>query len=164
MLETARLILLPIDIEMIGALLESDDAFLNKYGYLNNGGPYLNPSPDYLCKIKNRLLEHPEEYPFAVDHLIIIKDIKTVIGTIYFKGLPNNGVSEIGYGMNPIYEGNGYMSEAVKAMLSSAKEYGLKRVVADTTLDNIKSQNVLKRNRFVIDKIIDNKVYFVLDI
>lgn len=69
MINSERLILLPIDVGMIDALLESDDIFYNKYGYINEGGEYLNPSPDYLHKIKERMIEHPEEYPLAVDQL-----------------------------------------------------------------------------------------------
>ena len=164
MLESKRLLLIPVDLEMIDALIVSDDFFSTKYGFINNGGEYLNPSPDYLHKIRNRLVEYPEEYPFAVDHLIVVKDIKTVIGTIYYKYLPNNGVSEIGYGMNPIYEGNGYMSEAVNTMIEYARKYGLTKIIADTTIENIKSQNVLKRNGFLLEKTQDNKMYFYLDI
>lgn len=150
MIENDKLLLIPIDIEMIDSLLESGATFLSKYGYINHGGEYLNPSPDYLYKIRSRLLEHPEEYPFAVDHLIIVKDIKTVIGTIYFKYLPKGGTSEIGYGMSPEYEGRGYMSEAVTLMLEYGKANGVTKVVADTKIDNIKSQNVLKRNGFTL--------------
>ena len=108
MIETERLLLIPVDHEIIDSLLDSDESFLHKYGFVNDGGEYLNPSPDYLHKIKKRLIEHPEEYPLAVDYLITIKDIKTVIGTIYFKSLPDkDGFSEIGYGMTPKYEGHG---------------------------------------------------------
>ena len=56
MIESKRLLLIPIDIDIIDSLLESDDAFLSKYGYINHGGEYLNPSPDYLRNIKNRLI------------------------------------------------------------------------------------------------------------
>lgn len=161
MIETKRLLLIPIDIEMIDSLSESDETFLNRYGFINDGGEYLNPSPDYLYKIKNRLIEHPEEYPFAVDYLIIIKEIKTVIGTIYFKSFPDkDGVSEIGYGMTPKYEGHGYMGEALTAMLSMGKENGVTRVIADTIIDNVKSQNVLTRCGFILTKQEDNKLWF----
>lgn len=160
MIESNRLLLIPIDIEMIDSLLESDEAFLSKYGYINNGGEYLNPSPDYLHKIKNRLIEHPEEYPLAVDYLIIIKDIKTVIGSIDFKYLPKNGVTEIGYGMSPEYEGHGYMSEAVSLMLEYGKANGVIKVIADTLKENIKSQNVLTRNGFILDRFEDKVIWF----
>ena len=160
MLESKRLLLIPVNIEIIDTLLVSDDLFYQKYGYKNDGGEYLNPSPDYLHNIKNRLLEHPEEYPVAVDYLIIVKDIMTVIGTIYFKYLPENGESEIGYGMSPQYEGNGYMSEALSVMLNFGRDNGVYTVIADTTIDNTKSQNVLKRNGFVQYKNENNMLYF----
>lgn len=164
MLETERLLLIPFDIDVIDALLESDAVFLHKYGYINDGGEFVNPSPDYLDKCKKRLIEHPEDYPVAVDFLIIVKELKTVIGSIDFKYLPKNGVSEIGYGMNPKYEGHGYMSEAVELMLNFGKENGISKVVADTKPSNIKSQNVLKRNGFILDKTEGEMLWFKKDL
>ena len=160
-MQSDRILLIPIDIDIIDSLLESDDAFKRKYGYINDGGEYLNPSPEYLHKVRDEIINHPEVYPLAVDYLIIVKDIKTVIGSIDFKYLPVDGVSEIGYGMTPTYEGHGYMSEAVVIMLEYGKQNGIKTVVADTLLDNIKSQNVLKRAGFKIDKIDQNKLWFI---
>lgn len=164
MLETERLLLIPFDIDVIDALLESDAVFLHKFGYINDGGEFVNPSPDYLYKCKKRLIEHPEDYPVAVDYLIIVKELKTVIGSIDFKYLPKNGVSEIGYGMNPKYEGHGYMSEAVELMLKFGKENGISKVVADTKPSNIKSQNVLKRNGFIFDKTEGEMFWFKKDL
>ena len=160
-MQSDRILLIPIDIDIIDSLLESDDAFKRKYGYINDGGEYLNPSPEYLHKVRDEIINHPEVYPLAVDYLIIVKDIKTVIGSIDFKYLPVDGVSEIGYGMTPTYEGHGYMSEAVVIMLEYGKQNGIKTVVADTLLDNIKSQTVLKRAGFKIDKIDQNKLWFI---
>ena len=164
MLETERLILIPVDLDIIDALLESDDVFLNKYGYINDGGEYLNPSPEYLHKIRSRLIEHPEEYPLAVDYLIIVKELRTVIGSIDFKYLPINGVSEIGYGMKPEYEGKGYMTEAVNALLKYGKDNGVSKVIADTKESNYKSQNVLKRNGFIFDKKEGGMLWFSKDL
>lgn len=160
MLENDKLLLIPIDIEMIDSLLESDEVFYRRFKYINDGGEYLNPHPKYLHEIKERMLSHPEEYPFAADHLIVIKDIQTVIGTIYFKNLPIEGASEIGYGMNPKYEGHGYMSSAVNMMLEYAKSKGLIKVTAEVAKGNIKSQNVLKRNDFIFEKENDNFLWF----
>lgn len=160
MLKTKRLLLIPVTLDIIDTLLVSDDLFCSRYGYKNDGGEYLKPSPDYLQKIRKRLVEHSEEYPLAVDYLIIVENIKTVIGTIYFKYLPNNGVSEIGYGMSPKYEGNGYMSEALEAMLGFGKENNIKTVIADTLIENVKSQKVLIRNGFINIGTKDNKLLF----
>lgn len=165
MIETKRLLLIPVDCEILDSLIESDEEFFNKYGFINHGGEYLNPSPEYLSKIKERLISHPEEYPVAVDYLIIIKDIKTVIGTIYYKSLPDeDGKSEIGYGMNPKYEGQGYMSEALSMMLVMGKENGITNIIADTDINNVKSQNVLKRCGFSLKKQDNDKLCFSINI
>ena len=150
--ENERIKLVPITISMIDKLMESDKAFFDAFGLINEGGEFLNPSPDYLNKIKNDQIEHPEKYPLAVDQLIVLKDTNTVIGTIYFKKLPNYGTTEVGYGMNPKYEGHGYMTEALGLLLEYGQSRGVKIVFADTLCSNFKSQNVLERNGFVAYK------------
>ena len=164
MIENDKLLLIPIDVDIIDSLLTSDDCFRSKYGFINDGGEFLNPSPKYLYEVKERLLTHPEEYPLAIDHLIIIKEIKTVIGTIYFKSLPIEGKTEIGYGMSPQYEGHGYMSKALSLMLNYGKSLGITTVFADTTKENIKSQNVLKRNGFALYKEKEDFLHFVKEL
>ncbi len=154
--------LIPITIEMIDSLLISNDDFKNKYGLINDAGEFLVPDDEYLIKIRARLVIHPEEYPLAVDHLIVLDN--DVIGSIYFKYLPKGGVTEIGYGMTPTYEGHGYMSEAVRQMIEFGKNNGVTTVLADTLIDNTKSQNLLKRLGFVKYKKKDNILYYHLDI
>ncbi len=154
--------LTPITIGMIDSLLISNDDFKSKYGLINDAGVFLVPDDEYLKKIKARLVLYPEESPLAVDHLIILGN--TVIGSIYFKYLPENGVTEIGYGMTSTYEGHGYMSEAVKQMIEFGKNNGITTVLADTLIDNTKSQNLLKRLGFVKYKKKDNILYYRLDI
>ncbi len=161
LLETKRLLMIPVDEKIIDALLISDEQFHHVFGLTNDGGEYLNPHPGYLPKIRERLLSHPEEYPLAVDQLIVPKKTNTVIGTIYFKSLPLNGVSEIGYGMNPAYRGRGYMSEALAGMLEYGRANGISEVIADTTEDNIRSQKVLKKNGFVLKRSENGKLIFV---
>ena len=164
MIETERLLLIPIDIDMIDSFKESDDAFFMRYHLINDGGEFLNPSPEYLNKVRQEIIEHPEVYPLAVDYLIVIKELKRVIGSIDFKYLPKDGVSEIGYGLTPSYEGNGYMTEAVKAILEYGKKNGITKVLADTLINNVKSQNVLKRNGFVFDREENGFFWFYKDL
>ncbi|MBQ9544356.1 MAG: GNAT family N-acetyltransferase [Clostridia bacterium] len=75
-----------------------------------------------------------------------------MIGSIDFKYVPKNGVTEVGYGMNPKYIGNGYMTEALTAFCEFGKTLGIKKILADTLPDNIRSQNVLKRCGFTFLK------------
>ena len=70
------------------------------------------------------------------------------IGGIGFKGRPDGGCIEIGYGLSPSARGHGYASEALVVLLGIAAEHGLSRVIADTTKDNIASQRTLERAGF----------------
>ena len=160
-MENNILKVIPITIDMIDCLLESNEAFYNNYGLINDGGEFLVPSKNYLLLIRKRMIERKEEYPLAVDHLIVLKSINTVIGSIYYKYLPKDGVSEIGYGMNNKYEGCGYMTSALKLMIEYGKANGIEIIKADTLIQNKKSQNVLLRNGFNEDYRDDKNIYFI---
>ena len=71
-----------------------------------------------------------------------------MIGSIDFKYTPEDGTTEVGYGMNPAYTGHGYMTEALKAFLGLGKRLGIRKVLAETVRENVRSQNVLKRCGF----------------
>jgi RimJ/RimL family protein N-acetyltransferase len=53
--------------------------------------------------------------------LIVVKETNIGAGMLGFKGYPNaEGSTEIGYGIDPAYQGKGYMSEAVQALIEWA--------------------------------------------
>ncbi|PYC82160.1 GNAT family N-acetyltransferase [Streptomyces tateyamensis] len=67
------------------------------------------------------------------------------IGGIGFHGTPGeSGTAEIGYGLAVSERGKGYASEALRGMLAAVREWGAKRLIADTNLDNIASQRVME--------------------
>ena len=72
------------------------------------------------------------------------------VGTLSFKGLNDQGMVEIGYGMNPEYQGKGLMTEAVSAVVRwAAAQPGVLTIEAETAPDNIASQRVLAKAGFV---------------
>jgi RimJ/RimL family protein N-acetyltransferase len=83
-----------------------------------------------------------EQRPFGYYRITRLADGRAV-GGIGFKGQPDGGCAEIGYGLAPSARGHGYAAEAVIALLAIAAHHGLSRVIADTTLDNIASQRTL---------------------
>ncbi len=91
--------------------------------------------------------EHGEQRPFSYYRITRLAD-GLAIGGIGFKGQPEGGSVEIGYGLVPSARGHGYAAEAVVALLTVASDHGLSKVVADTTLDNIASQRTLIRAGF----------------
>jgi len=88
-----------------------------------------------------------EQRPFGYYRITRLADGRAV-GGIGFKGQPDHGCVEIGYGLAPSARGHGYAAEAVIALLAIAADHGLSRVIANTTLDNIASQRTLVRARF----------------
>jgi RimJ/RimL family protein N-acetyltransferase len=90
---------------------------------------------------------HGEQRPFGYYRITRLTD-GLAVGGIGFKGRPDGGSVEIGYGLAPSARGHGYAAEAVVALLAIAAEHGVSRVVADTTPDNVASQRTLTRAGF----------------
>ena len=90
---------------------------------------------------------HGDQRPFGHYRITRTADGKA-IGGIGFKGQPDNGCVEVGYGLAPSARGYGYAAEALVALLNVAADHGLSRVVADTTVDNTASQRTLERAGF----------------
>jgi RimJ/RimL family protein N-acetyltransferase len=90
---------------------------------------------------------HGEQRPFGYYRITRLADGRA-IGGLGFKGRPDGGSVEIGYGLAPSARGHGYAAEAVVGLLTVAADNGLSRVLADTTLDNIASQRTLIRAGF----------------
>jgi RimJ/RimL family protein N-acetyltransferase len=88
-----------------------------------------------------------EQRPFGYYRITRLSDGRA-IGGVGFKGQPDRSGVEIGYGLAPSARGHGYAAEAVIALLTVAADHGVVKVIADTTLDNIASQQTLVRAGF----------------
>ncbi len=72
------------------------------------------------------------------------------IGDMCFKGLSENGMVEIGYGLYDGFHGKGYMTEAVREMVKWASEQSMvKRIEAETIEENFASKRVLEKAGFI---------------
>jgi RimJ/RimL family protein N-acetyltransferase len=88
-----------------------------------------------------------DQYPFG--HYVLVRAADgQAIGGVGFKGQPEDGTVEIGYGLAPSARGNGYAAEAARALVELAREQGLSRIVADTDTDNTASQRTLEHAGF----------------
>ncbi len=90
---------------------------------------------------------HGEQRPFGYYRISRLPDGRA-IGGLGFKGQPDRGRVEIGYGLAPSARGEGYGAEAVITLLGVAADHGLSSVIADTDLNNIASQRTLIRAGF----------------
>lgn len=135
-LETQRLILRPLTIEELDELMEryreTDPELGKAYAEMTAG-----------CR------QHPEKYLWYTAWGIYLRDTETYIGDANFKGLPAHGRPEIGYGLEPLFWGQGYATEAVAALCRWALEQsGVTAIEAETVPDNAASQRVLEKVGF----------------
>lgn len=96
----------------------------------------------------NGCLSHPDQWEWYAIWMIELKD-STHIGELCFKGLSEDGATEIGYGIAEEYQGLGYAAEAVTALADWAlKQPCVTKVVAETEASNYASQKVLQKAGF----------------
>ena len=147
-IETERLVLFPYTQENLALFNEDLPAFEARFGVRYRGEELDHLLCGFLKKLEREIAEDPEHYLFFTEFLIVSKDSDCVVGSIDYKYIPKDGVTEVGYGLNPAYEGRGYMTEALRAFLDFGKSLGIRAVRADTLPDNIKSQRVLEKCGF----------------
>lgn len=89
-------------------------------------------------------------HPWYTYWLLVLREGKTGIGLAGFKGAPGGeGEVEIGYGISPAFQGRGYMTEAVQALVRWAFEQpGCASIRAETLRSNLPSQRVLQKTGF----------------
>ena len=148
-IETKRLVLFPYTAENLALFNRDLPAFEERFGVVYRGEELDHLLTGFLLKLENEIAADEAHYLFFTEFLIVLKENDHVIGSIDYKYVPKDGVTEVGYGMNPAYEGQGYMTEALAAFLEFGRSLGIRTVLADTLKDNEKSQNVLKRCGFV---------------
>ena len=94
-------------------------------------------------------VEQPEQWDWYAIWMIELKD-GTHIGELCFKGLSEEGSAEIGYGIAEDYQGCGYATEAVSALVDWAlNQPRVTCVTAETEESNIASQKVLNEAGFL---------------
>lgn len=92
----------------------------------------------------------PKFYDWYAALKICLKNSGEMIGDACFKGFPESGRPEIGYGIDEKFQGRGYATEAVKALCAWAfTQPGVKGVEAETDPENEKSKRVLFKCGFL---------------
>ena len=120
--------------------------YLIPFGLIRRLQRIIQPYTDML----DLSLSHPEQWVWYTAWGLYQNDSGDWVGDLCFKGLPENGQPEIGYGLLPEYEHQGYATEAVRAACRWAFEQpGVTAVEAETDPGNTASQAVLHRVGFV---------------
>lgn len=97
------------------------------------------------------IADKEKNYLFSTLWTIIDKKQNVMVGDICFKGEPNDkGEVEMGYGTYKKFQGKGYMTEAIKALIEWVlTKPQVKAIFAETDKSNIASSRVLLKNGFV---------------
>lgn len=129
-IETKRLFLYPIDNDAMELLIRNERDEEMKKAY---------------CEMLQGCLEHPQNRIWYAVWLMELKDSGAIVGDFCFKGLNEDGMVEIGYGLRDGCCGNGYMTEALDTIANRVLnlEY-ISRIEAETEPSNIASQKVLR--------------------
>jgi ribosomal-protein-alanine N-acetyltransferase len=103
-------------------------------------------STEWLALVDSATSADPWIHGFA----LIQRADNAIVGSCGFKAPPNaNGAVEIAYGINPDYRGNGYATEAARALVAYAFKNSKVHVVRAHTLPEANaSTRVLKKCGF----------------
>ena len=134
--ETERMYLYPLSNEEMRLVIEKESDLEMKQAYTEMlGGSLSNPD---------------KRIWYAIWNMELKDEPGIIIGDFSFKGLSDDGVVEIGYGLKEEYRHYGYMTEALKAITEWAlSQKSVKQVEAETDAENIASQKVLLQSGFI---------------
>ena len=146
-LRTSRLLLIPLTLSQLQLYLTNLPALEAELD--------LSISRDVLTervkgairkKIEKMIRMDEAHYPWQTYWLIIVSADKFGAGLAGFKGVPDaTGSTEIGYGIDPNYQNQGYMSEAVKALVDWALGHSFCNTVTATAVENPASRRLLEK-------------------
>jgi ribosomal-protein-alanine N-acetyltransferase len=112
-----------------------------------------------IAQILPKMADSENDYLFYTFWIVIDKAKKMMVADICFKGQPLDGEVEIGYGTYAQFQGMGFMSEAVGAIVNYVFEHrNVKSVYAETDVENLASQKILERNRFLKKAVTRNNI------
>ena len=134
--ETERMYLYPLSDEEMRLVIEKESDPEMKQAYME--------------MLEGSLSNSDKRIWYAIWNMELKDESGIIVGDFCFKGLSDDGVIEIGYGLKEEYRHHGYMTEAVKVITEWAlSQDGVKQVEAETDTENIASQKVLLQSGFI---------------
>ena len=146
-LETPRLRLIPLNERQLGLCLYNLPVFEQDLGF-----PFARDVVDTSVlralgmKLKKMSRADPSTHLWYTYWLIVLKTENIGAGLVGFKGYPNEGGStEIGYGISPRFQNQGYVTEAVRGLVDWAFSHPFCKTVTATTVKNPASNRLLEK-------------------
>ena len=145
-IETERLLLVPVTLEITQSLLKGNYDEIKKLGIESDSMWPTSDTKDIL-PIINKTLELDREPSGFEFWMIVKKDEKIIIGDIGFHGKPNSdGEVEIGFGFIEHERGKGYGYESLIGIMDWLTTKELVKVIkADCLINNNASIRLLEK-------------------
>jgi [ribosomal protein S5]-alanine N-acetyltransferase len=151
---TSRLDLVASTLLLLEAELESNHELASMLGArVPDGWPPGEYDQSAMKFFRDRIIENPDAMGWLNWYALWrLEDSKAsvLVGGGGFMGPPDtNGIVEIGYSVVPAYEGRGFATEIVRALVEFASsDPRVTRIIAHTSPQNIGSTKVLERIGF----------------
>ncbi|MGH4137115.1 GNAT family N-acetyltransferase [Clostridium sp.] len=145
-LNTERLMLIPMSLDITKSLMEDNTMVIEKLGFkVESDWPRLD-TKDILPMVKSALEKSIIPTGFEC-WMIVKKDTMKIIGDIGFKGQPDEKKEiEVGYGLVEKERGKGFAKEALCKILDWAfSQKNVDIIKADCLISNLASIHVLKK-------------------
>lgn len=148
-LRTKRLMIRPFDRDSMLAALADPAAAGARLGLGIAAGWPNTDEREALPFLADELARQPDLADWGMQLIVHVEEA-IIIGTAGFKGRPlDNGTVELGYGVAPAYQGQGYATEAVCGLVAWAfTSPQVRRVFADSLPENTASARVLIKAGF----------------
>ncbi|GAB3505289.1 GNAT family N-acetyltransferase [Spirosoma knui] len=163
MIETLRLTIIPLTLDQVILHVADSYRLEETLGLRQGHRKAVEPVLSVITHFTIPRLKEPSRDPlYHTMWLAIDRQKQQIVAEAKFKGEPDEtGAVEIGYGTYPAFQRQGYMSEMVGGLVDWAgKQPGVLRVVADTDVENVASQKVLEKNRFVLFNRTENLLWW----
>lgn len=151
MIETKRLLIIPLTYSQLQMYLLAGNTLEDNLG-VKPGNREISPELQEALEtvILPSVADDHKNPLFSTLWTLILKEGNEMVGDLCFYGEPDtDGQIEIGYGTYQAFRNQGFMTEAVEAMIVwAAQQAKVKLITAKTEKTNPASYSVLLKNQF----------------
>lgn len=165
MIETPRLTIVPLTLPQLRLHMADNHRLETTMGLRKGYRRVEEPLLSIIQYFTIPRLEDPRTDPlYHTIWIAIDRQKQVIVADAKFKGEPDEtGTIEIGYGTYPAYQRLNYMTEMVGGLVRwAAEQPGVRRVIADTDVENVASQKVLEKNGFSLFNRIEHLLWWEL--
>jgi len=149
-IQANRTLLIPLSPQQLSGFLENPDGFAKQFGFAFARN-FVDENVKHAIRMKLAAQDEfqGDNWLWKTYWLIKIKNPETGAGMVGFKSLPDeSGSVEIGYGIATDFQNQGYMTEAVLALLDWVFSHPQCKSVTACRVSNSASVKVLQKCGF----------------